>query len=524
MTIKTRHKLNVVLKSSFVTMFALVVSQFVLSSHVSAATLVPDSGCSLDSAVASFNAASNQAGCVASGTYGANDTLDIQAGTFSYLNNDYITVPVHIKGAGIGQTTVDLANNNFGFLFKNLTSNSANITVEDMTIINGSKDASNPWVGSQGYSATFQRLEFYSAVLPAAGNEAGSVIEVRSGNDIDGLTSKIQDVYIHDTSAKDAAIRIYAENDRSFINNQVSRNTLSNVSLSTTVGGALLTIGGASIPGTTEARIENNTISGTRFSAQAAVVAAAAMVYNAGENASAKVVAINNTIKATPNPDMSGSFSAVSGAPNGSTSNAQIVLQNNLIITDNATIQGAVAKSVLGLGGNELLTITSLGGNIAGSYFGQTSLNHPTDQEIPSIGNLVGPLQYNGGTTLTMALLPGSPAIDAGVVVAGMTVDQRGIARPQGTTFDVGAYEYEPHTPDPGTNNQGNDPSSNNSKSNTDLNANNRGKLANTGSGINILIASIAGISIVAVATSIAYLSKKSRLPKTKYSLNKYTR
>ena len=52
-----------------------------------------------------------------------------------------------------------------------------------------------------------------------------------------------------------------------------------------------------------------------------------------------------------------------------------------------------------------------------------------------------GPLANYGGPTATMALLPGSPAIDAGISVAGVTTDQRGIARPQGSAPDIGAFE-----------------------------------------------------------------------------------
>jgi hypothetical protein len=77
------------------------------------------------------------------------------------------------------------------------------------------------------------------------------------------------------------------------------------------------------------------------------------------------------------------------------------------------------------------------------------------------IGNIVGqdpllgPLAYNGGSTQTQALLPGSPAIDTGMFTgciddAGnpLTTDQRGFVRPvKGSTSlrcDIGAYEYYP--------------------------------------------------------------------------------
>ena len=42
-----------------------------------------------------------------------------------------------------------------------------------------------------------------------------------------------------------------------------------------------------------------------------------------------------------------------------------------------------------------------------------------------------------------MALLPGSPAIDAGVAVSGVTTDQRGLSRPQGSAPEIGAFESQ---------------------------------------------------------------------------------
>jgi beta-glucanase (GH16 family) len=56
---------------------------------------------------------------------------------------------------------------------------------------------------------------------------------------------------------------------------------------------------------------------------------------------------------------------------------------------------------------------------------------------------LIGPLADNGGPTMTHALLPGSPAIDAAGVAACPATDQRGVVRPQGSGCDIGSYEYE---------------------------------------------------------------------------------
>jgi hypothetical protein len=56
---------------------------------------------------------------------------------------------------------------------------------------------------------------------------------------------------------------------------------------------------------------------------------------------------------------------------------------------------------------------------------------------------VLGPLADNGGPTRTHALLPGSPAIDAADPGQCPVADQRGIARPQGPSCDVGAFERE---------------------------------------------------------------------------------
>lgn len=84
--------------------------------------------------------------------------------------------------------------------------------------------------------------------------------------------------------------------------------------------------------------------------------------------------------------------------------------------------------------------IRNTSGAAAGSFL-------PSDQL--GVDPKLGPLQNNGGPTLTMALLPGSPAIDKGSnsnLLAGMTTDQRNMARIVNggisVTVDVGAYEY----------------------------------------------------------------------------------
>jgi CSLREA domain-containing protein len=83
---------------------------------------------------------------------------------------------------------------------------------------------------------------------------------------------------------------------------------------------------------------------------------------------------------------------------------------------------------------NTIVAGNGSGGDIHGSITGDNNL----------IGGnpLLGPLGNYGGQTLTLPLLPGSPAIGGGASGPGVpATDQRGVARPQGTAPDIGAFQ-----------------------------------------------------------------------------------
>jgi hypothetical protein len=97
---------------------------------------------------------------------------------------------------------------------------------------------------------------------------------------------------------------------------------------------------------------------------------------------------------------------------------------------------------------------TLLSGNTPTNCIGAvTDANHSLSSDgscaFTNLGSLnntdprLGPLADNGGPTWTIALLPGSPAIDAGVAVGAPATDQRGVPRPQGPGVDIGAFEYQ---------------------------------------------------------------------------------
>ena len=96
-------------------------------------------------------------------------------------------------------------------------------------------------------------------------------------------------------------------------------------------------------------------------------------------------------------------------------------------------IQGAVAISKHNLIGVDS-GLSGINNGVNGNLVGMA--DSPIDPRL-------GPLQDNGGPTWTMALLPGSPAIEAGVAVPGVIADQRGVSRPQGRAVDIGAFELQ---------------------------------------------------------------------------------
>ena len=137
---------------------------------------------------------------------------------------------------------------------------------------------------------------------------------------------------------------------------------------------------------------------------------------------------------------------------NSTMSNNGVEIQNSAGSGSQATIENTIFK--ISPGGhsivNESGTVTSYGYNISIDD-GAGYLNGPGDQI--NTDPLLGPLQDNGGPTFTHALLPGSPAINAGDpdFVGPPDYDQRGpdYDRVRGGRIDVGPFEVQEPLPTP---------------------------------------------------------------------------
>ncbi|MDE3169752.1 MAG: right-handed parallel beta-helix repeat-containing protein [Acidobacteriota bacterium] len=164
------------------------------------------------------------------------------------------------------------------------------------------------------------------------------------------------------------------------------------------------------------------------------------------------------------NSTVSANSSGTDGGGIVNSSSTLVVINGTIAGNSAATVGGGIddsngtltLKSTLvanNKGGNCSLsgsTLTSDGYNLSDDGSCSAILNSTTDSNNVSAAGLDSKgLQNNGGSTNTIALLPTSPAID-GVPVANctltdgttkVTMDQRGVSRPQGPACDIGAFE-----------------------------------------------------------------------------------
>ncbi|MDY6786237.1 MAG: DUF4347 domain-containing protein [Cyanobacteriota bacterium] len=134
----------------------------------------------------------------------------------------------------------------------------------------------------------------------------------------------------------------------------------------------------------------------------------------------------------------------------GTSDDGTFEVRNSIIAGnfDNSAM-GNVYPDVLTVGGGD---INGDANNLIGDILGANgTIGTGSDLTFASAGitdisEVLNPLADNGGATQTHALIPGSPALDAGdnnEIPMGVTTDQRGANRTLNTTVDIGAVEME---------------------------------------------------------------------------------
>jgi len=140
--------------------------------------------------------------------------------------------------------------------------------------------------------------------------------------------------------------------------------------------------------------------------------------------------------------------SGAAGAPGGAASGGLFAARNaqlqSTIVAGNFAAAYPDVAGAMASGGFNLIGITN-------GTSGWTLSDVAGNATLPANPKL-GPLQDNGGPTPTLALLVGSPALDAGsdavlAAPARLTTDQRGQPRKSGAHVDSGAFEFQMPSP-----------------------------------------------------------------------------
>ena len=311
-----------------------------------------------------------------------------------------------------------------------------------LIIINGGSALNGGGIYNQG-TLTVANSVFFGNSISGSGsaiaNDQGALTV--SGSRFTGNTAK------NDGGAIFSSLGTLAIADSAFDNNNASRGggvacsggtmTVSgSVYLSNTAHGWSGSADGGAIYNTCNLTVTNSTFSVNTASLGGAILT---------DNDVDPTVVTNSTFHGNTAPTGGGIYNA-----------GQLIVTNSTFSDNNSTDAGAIRN---GLGGvlslrNSILANTVGGVDCSASDAAPLAENinnliETNGADLQSCGTpllaadpLLGPLQHNGSFTQTMALLPGSPAIDAGDAASCPATDQRGVSRPQGSGCDIGAYEY----------------------------------------------------------------------------------
>lgn len=487
-------------KLLFVSYLAIVLGAVLFVHHgsASAATITVGGGCSFENAVASANANSDTGGCTGSGGYG-DDTISLPTGTFALTASPAAsTGNLTVTGAGVGQTIID-GDNAYDGITCDGDAGALDLVVSDLTI---------SYTDGAALSGSNCNMDVSNVEISQATGEAFMATLGRAN---ETFTININDTYIHDNSVAVAigiAINQATSNPSNItINSHISGVALADnspISPQPFVVGILVNDhdGANNILDTV---VNNSTISNGAGSFGILLVG--------GSNVLSSLNLQNNTIVSNdPSPiPYAGGVNVFAG----STGTVTATLENNLF-ADN------VLNCLVDSDGGTV-SLTSAGHNLADDT--SCGLTATGDQQgVSGLTSTLGPLQDNGGPTPTMALLTGSPAIDAGATIGAITTDQRGFARPQGSAYDIGAFEFGASNnpdpdPDPDPDNGGGNNNGNNSgNSNGGDNSGNQAANNNSGGGLAVTGAIILSpIVLGGIAAGAIYTARRMSKQKTSY-------
>jgi len=298
-----------------------------------------------------------------------------------------------IRGKGINQTSID--GNGLDRVF-DISNPNAKVTIEHLTITNGNLPPSLPaWHKGGGGIRNKGNLTLRNVVL------ANNLVNGSTWDDSGGGLLNISNCTLQNSTINGN----HASTGGGVYNGPGGTLTIfsSTISNNNSLSGGGLTNKGA-------AKIVNSTISGNRINTD--VHPFGGGIYNASELEILQSTITNNT----------------SQGQGGGISNEGSIQMTNTIIAGNANTNCYLAQPIVSIGNNLEDNNSCL-------------LN--TSSDIINTNPKLDRLQNHGGPTQTHALLIGSPAVDQGqdLTSVGVITDQRGRRRPDGQSFDIGAFE-----------------------------------------------------------------------------------
>ncbi len=132
--------------------------------------------------------------------------------------------------------------------------------------------------------------------------------------------------------------------------------------------------------------------------------------------------------------------------PNARAEN-NIFYENSVNAASSSTTQGIAFVSTTGSGITIRNNLAYASGSGGAKFLGNATINYT---QSGNIVNTLKPAFVNAPATLpsspNFALPSGSSAIDKGLVISSAKIAYNGTTRPKGSTYDVGAYEYNGST------------------------------------------------------------------------------